>query len=135
MNYIHEPNPDLIWSKRHLAMRYAQSEDAMLMPSAITKQPEINAAVAAVARELSPWVRHIRYDIAPDWSGQWAIFLRVLLADDVTSGSKLRDITTQVVWRMSERLNLPELGLFPYFDFRSESEQAGLNEPEWAAAS
>jgi hypothetical protein len=105
------------------------------MPSAITKQPEINAAVVELVRELSPRVRHIRYDIAPDWSGQWAIFFRVLLSDDASSGSSLRDVTTQVVWRMSERLNLPELGLFPYFDFRSESEQAGLNEPEWAAAS
>jgi hypothetical protein len=36
---------------------------------------------------------------------------------------------------MSERLDLPNLDMFPYFDFRSEAEQAALNEPEWAAAS
>lgn len=106
----------------------------MPMPTAITKQPQIAAAVEAVVRELSPRVRHIRYDIAQDWSGQWAIFFRVLLSDEASSGNNLRDITTQVVWLMSERLILPELGLFPYFDFRSESEQSALNEPEWAAA-
>jgi hypothetical protein len=111
-------------------MRYAENE--MIVPRGFTEHPQINAAIAAVVEQLSPWVRHIRYDIALDWSGQWAIFFRVLLSDEASS-RRLREITTQVVWRMSERLDLPNLGLFPYFDFRSESEQAALNEPEWAA--
>lgn len=105
----------------------------MYLPIAVQKQPQINAAVSAVVRELHPGVQHIRYEIAQDWSGQWAIFFRVLLSDEASSGNNLRDIATRVVWRMSERLNLPELGLFPYFDFRSESEQSVLNEAEWAA--
>lgn len=106
-----------------------------MYPIATAKQPQINAAVAAVMRDLSPLgVRHIRYDIAEDWSGQLAIFFRVVLSD-AASTERLRDVTTQVIWRMSEKLDLPNLGLFPHFDFRSESEQAALNEPEWAAAS
>jgi hypothetical protein len=105
----------------------------MFTPSAITKQPEISAAV--VAAERLPGVRYIRYSVAPDWNGQSAIFFRVVLADEASTGERLRDITTQVIWRMSEWLNLPELELFPYFDFRSESEQATLNEPSWAKAS
>jgi hypothetical protein len=114
-------------------MRYAQGEAAiMMMPPAIAKQPEINAAVAAVVRELSPAVQHIRYEIAPDWSGQWAIFFRVLLSDDASNAMNLRETAPRVMWRMSEKLDLPNLGLFPYFDFRSQSEQAKLNEPAWA---
>ena len=103
------------------------------VPSAIIKQPLINAAVSSVVSELAPDVRHVRFEISDDWSGQPAIFFRVLLSDDA-SRRRLRDITTRVVWQMSEKLNLPDLGLFPYFDFRSESEQAALNEPEWDAA-
>jgi hypothetical protein len=103
----------------------------MMMPSAIAKQPQINAAVAAVVKELSPAVQHIRYDIAPDWSGQLAIFFKVLLSDEASDPSNLRDVATQVVWRMSEKLDLPGLGLFPYFDFRSQSEQAQYTEPAW----
>lgn len=114
-----------------LGSRYSKGD--MFMPSAITKQPEINAAV--VAAERLPGVRYIRYSVAPDWNGQSAIFFRVVLADEASTGERLRDITTQVIWRMSEWLNLPELELFPYFDFRSESEQATLNEPSWAKAS
>ena len=106
----------------------------MYLPIAVQKQPQINSAVSQVIAQLSPSVQSISYRIAQDWSGQWAIFFRVLLSDEA-SARRLRDITDQVVWRMSERLNLPELGLFPYFDFRSVSEQAMLNEPGWAAAS
>jgi hypothetical protein len=35
------------------------------------------------------------------------------------------------MWRTSDQLDIPALGLFPYFDFRSESEQANLRESAW----
>src|SRR5580693_9276740 len=111
-------------------MRYPKSK--MIVPRGFTETPQVNAAVAAVENELSPWVRYIRYDVALDWSQQWAIFFRVVLSDEAGK-QRLREITTQVVWRLSARLDLPNLGLLPYFDFRSESEQAALNQPEWAA--
>lgn len=104
----------------------------MYIPIAATMQPQINAAIAEVVRELSPAVQRINYEIAQDWSGQWAIFFRVLLSDEAASRNRLRAVATNVVWRMSERLDLPGLGLFPYFDFRSHSEQAQINEPAWA---
>ena len=103
----------------------------MIAPLGALKQPQINAAITEVVDELSPSVRYIRYSIAHDWSGQWAIFFRVILSDEA-SRNRLREITTQVTWRMSERLDLPNLGLFPHFDFRSESEQSVLDEAEWA---
>jgi len=115
-----------------VAVRYPQDETAvMIMPPAITKQPQINAAVADVVRELAPAVERIRYEITPDWSGQWAIFFRVLLSDDASNETNLREIAPRVVWRMSEKLDLPGLGLFPYFDFRSQAEQVQFNEPAW----
>jgi hypothetical protein len=104
----------------------------MYVPSAVTKQPQINAAVAAVVRELSPAVQQIRYEIAEDWSGQWAIFFRVLLSDEASTERNLREIAPKVVWLMSDKLDIPGLGLFPYFYFRSQSEQAEFNEPAWA---
>ena len=98
----------------------------------LSKQPQINAAVTDVVRELSPSVKKIRFDIGQDWSGQWAIFFRVLLSDDACEPKNLRDIAPRVVWRMSERLDLPRLGLFPYFNFRSEAEQALVKDLAWA---
>jgi hypothetical protein len=80
---------------------------------------------------LAPDVVQIRYDIGTDWSGDWAIFFRVLLSDEA-SRARLRDVATQVVWRLDERLDFPSMGLFPYHNFRSVSEQDVLREEAWA---
>jgi hypothetical protein len=104
----------------------------MYLPIAVQKQPQINAAVAAVVRELSPDVQHIRFEIAPDWSGQWAVFFRVLLSDEASDPVNLREIAPRVVRRISDQLDIPSLGMFPYFDFRSQSEQTKFHEPAWA---
>ena len=105
----------------------------MYLPIAAAKKPQINAAVADVMKELAPLgVERINYEIAQDWSGEWAIFFRVLLSDAASSRDNLLNATTQVIWRMSAKLDLPNLGLFPHFDFRSQSEQAKVKEPAWA---
>jgi hypothetical protein len=104
----------------------------MYLPVAVAKQQQINEAINAVVAELAPAVQRINYEIAPDWDGRSAIFLRVLLSDEAASQSQLRDIAPNVVRRMSDKLDLPNLGLFPYFDFRSQSEQLSRNEPAWA---
>ena len=80
-----------------------------------SKQPQINAAATDVVKELSPSVKKIRFDIGQDWSGEWAIFFRVLLSDDASEPKNLREIAPRVVRRMSDRLDLAGLGLFPYF--------------------
>jgi hypothetical protein len=105
----------------------------MYLPSAVTKQPEINAAVSEVVRLMSPDVVHIRYDIDQDWSGDWAIYFRVLLSDEVSSNrARLRQITTEVVRRLAERIDFASMGFFAYHNFRSVSEQAELREKTWA---
>ena len=103
----------------------------MHLPSAIAKQSDINAAVSEVVRLLAPDVMHIRYDIDQDWSGDWAIFFRIVLSDEA-SGARLRSVTAEVVHRLAERLDFSSLGLFPYHNFRSVSEQAVLREEAWA---
>jgi hypothetical protein len=103
----------------------------MYLPSAITKQSEIQAAINAVARSLAPDVVHIRYEIGEDWSGQWSIFFRVVLTDDAAKG-RLRDVRSKVVWGLAKQLDFPSMGVFPYHNFRSVSEQEALQEPAWA---
>ena len=103
----------------------------MLPPSAVTKQSEIQAAINAVERSLAPDVVHIRYEIGEDWSGQWSIFFRVVLTDDAAK-RRLRDVATKVVWGLARRLDFPSMGVLPYHNFRSVSEQEALQEPAWA---
>jgi hypothetical protein len=104
----------------------------MIAPMAAQGAAQISAAIDQVVRELYPHVQLIRYDFGHDWSGQWAIFFRVLLSDEASKERNLRDVAPRVVWSVSEKLDLPGLGVFPYFDFRSQAEQARLNEPAWA---
>jgi hypothetical protein len=86
---------------------------------------------AGVQQTLPPDVLNINYDIEPDWSGDWGIFFPVLLSDDA-SAARLREVTNDVVSRMSELIDFPSLGVFAYFNFRSRSEQDVLREEAWA---
>jgi hypothetical protein len=103
----------------------------MYLPSAVSKHSEIDAAIQRVQQAVGSDVVRIRYEIGEDWSGQWAIFFRVVLTDDAAR-RRLRDVATKVVWELARQLDFPGIGVFPYHNFRSESEQATLQEPAWA---
>jgi hypothetical protein len=104
----------------------------MFMPAAVLQQEaEIEDGVRHVEAELQPNVVRIRYDVGEDWRGQWSIFFRVVLSDEAAH-NHLRQVSRQVVVRLAERLNFPALGVFPYHNFRSDSEQSALREDAWA---
>jgi hypothetical protein len=102
------------------------------MPIANTKEAEIEAAIKDIAARLRPDVVRIRYEIAEDWSGDWGIFFRVTLSDKASSPRRLHDVTTRVVESVSKAMDFPALGVFPYFNFRSLSEQKTSREEAWA---
>lgn len=104
----------------------------MVVPSVVTRQSEIQAVVSAVERELAPEVVRIRYEITTDWSGDWAIFFRIVLRDAATQGRRLRQITTKVREEINSRLTPLNLGVLIYFNFRSLKEQEELREEAWA---
>src|SRR5208337_1775488 len=104
----------------------------MVFALGIGKQPEINAAISEVVRVLAPDVVHIRYDIGQDWSGDWAIFFRIVLSDDASRTPRLHGVAREVVSRLAERLDFSSMGLLAYHNFRSVSEQAVLREEAWA---
>ena len=103
----------------------------MYLPSAVTKQREIETAILRVQQSIGQDVVRIRYEIGQDWSGQWAIFFRIVLTDDAAR-RRLRENATKIVWGLAQELDFPGMGVFPYHNFRSVSEQARLQEPAWA---
>jgi|SRR5271155_3216376 len=103
----------------------------MYLPSAVTKQAEIEAAIHRVEQTAGPDVVRIRYEIGEDWSGQWAIFFRVVLTDDAAR-RRLRETAAKVVRGLERELDFPGMGVSPFHNFRSVSEQAMLQEPAWA---
>ena len=98
---------------------------------ALAQQAEIDIAVQHVKAQLYPEVQQIRWELAKDWSGQWAIYFRVVLSDDA-GNRRLRSVVNDLVKRLVERLDFPALGVFPYHNFRTVSERAALREEAWA---
>lgn len=103
----------------------------MFAPAAVSKQEEIREAIDRVRVIAGPDVVRIRYEIGEDWSGQWSIFFRFILTDEAAK-NRLPDVRSKVVWGLARELDFPVLGVYPYHEFRSESEQARLQEPAWA---
>ena len=101
--------------------------------TALRKEQEIASVVAKVARKLAPDVVRIRHNIGEDWSGDPAIFFRVLLSDSASEEDRLYKVAKHVKAVLSEAMQPYEaLDLFEYFNFRSESEQAEIQEKSWA---
>ncbi len=89
----------------------------------------------------------INFPGSVDWSGEnpgislkekpdgpfvaLASFFRVVLSDDA-SRTRLREVTADVVERLDRGLDSSSIGLRSYHNFRSVSEQAVLQEADWA---
>lgn len=103
-----------------------------IVPSGFVKQGKVASDLAKVARKLAPDVVRIRHSIGTDWSGEPSIFFRIVLSDDASREDRLARITGRVTAALLDELKPPELGLLPYFSFRSQSEQAMLKEEAWS---
>lgn len=112
-------------------MRYAYLKNCMaVVPSALVNSQQIRTAVSEVEKSLAPDVVHIRFDVGEDWSGDGAIFFRILVSDEA-SQNRLRKVTAEAVRRLGERLDSLDMDLFRYHNVRSVSEQAELREAAW----
>ena len=87
--------------------------------------------VDRIARELAPDVVHIRMDVGHDWSDHPAIYFRVVLSDEASRRDRLREITQRVRGKVRNELGFDVLEHYPYFRFRSQSEQSQLRDPAW----
>ena len=107
------------------------NRNMVTVPSVFVHQGKIEKAVARAAKALAPDVVRNRYSLGEDWSGSGAVFFRVVLSDNASHPSHLREISTRVRSTVFNAVKPDELGLQWYFNFRSASEQAELKEPTW----
>lgn len=103
-----------------------------IVPSSFVKQQEIEAALDTVAKNLAPDVVRIRFSLGQDWTGEDAIFFRVVLSDPASASRRLLRVTQRVTEAIMDAVQPRALGLEPYFNFRSATEQAELREEAWA---
>ena len=101
--------------------------------SVFVEQSEIDAIVDRAIEQLGPDVVNVNYNVGVDNTGDPCIRFRVVLTDEAARPDVLFERAERVrkhLWKEIDPLG--KWNLFPYTNFRSQSEQAQLQSPEWA---
>lgn len=105
----------------------------MYIAKAFAQQPQLDEAIDQLKQMLGPDVVRLRYTLGQDWTGELAIFFRIVLSDRASRRDQLRNSTSQIETAIVQHLQpLEQWGVLPYFNYRSQSEQATLQEEAWA---
>ena len=114
-------------------MGQTRDNGVVYVPTAFAQQARFEAAVARAAQSLAPQVVSIIPTLGNDWSGEPAVFFMVILADSATRRDRLLSISNRVEQTIVQHVRpLEQWGVLPYFNFRSQSEQAKLDQPTLA---
>ncbi|HEY6392135.1 MAG TPA: hypothetical protein VIX89_12700 [Bryobacteraceae bacterium] len=85
--------------------------------------------MARAARRLGSHVLSVTPTLEADWSGEPAAFFMVVLSDAASRRDQLLKVTNEVSDAIVQQVQpLEEWGVLPYFNFRSESEQARIDQ-------
>jgi len=104
-----------------------------MVPTGYIDQEQIAKAVERATQKLGPEVVRVRYSIRPDTSDEPAIYFRIVLTEQASRFETLGDVSGKITRFFFEELHsIENWGLYPYFRFRSESEQAARDDPAWA---
>jgi hypothetical protein len=103
------------------------------VPRAFVHQSQFKAAIARAQKRVASDVVSIIPTLGDDWSGEPAVFFMVILSDAASKRDQLLSVTDRVSKTIVREVEpLEAWGVLPYFNFRSQSEQAKLNEPTLA---
>ena len=98
------------------------------MTTTLTTQEQVNQVVA----ELAPDVVRMRMTISTDSAGEPAIFFKGILSDEAGSRERLRATVVRAEATIRDWLGADFIAShFPYFRWRTQSEQAALREASW----
>ena len=103
------------------------------IPRAFAQQEQLDRAISGLKPALGPEVVRLRYSLGQDWTGDSAIFFRIVLTDRASRRDQLLSVTTRVEDAINRSIQ-PELewGVLPYYRFRSESETTAMPDDAWA---
>jgi hypothetical protein len=105
----------------------------MYLPKGIVQREQLAAAIANVEQMLGADVVRLRYTIGESWSGQPAIYFRILLTDQASKRDRLHAVASRIEALMEEQIDpRNSWDLLSFYTFRSQSEQEMLKEPTWA---
>jgi hypothetical protein len=98
------------------------------LPRGVAQQKELQRQV----NHLAPWPRGVvklLHTVDNDWHGDPAIFFWITLSDEASDPADLPETTRRITDSIMQQIDpVGKWDLIPYFNFRSQSEQAKLKE-------
>ena len=109
------------------------SETGMPRARGVAQAAELQKKLNGIMPQPSSGVVKWRHTFGNDWTGDPAIFFWVTLTDEASKKGNLSKATEDFRKVLCERIDFQDdWDLIPYFNFRSESEQAKLNDEVYA---
>jgi len=109
------------------------SETAMSRARGVAQAAELQKELNGVMPQPSLGVVKWRHTFGNDWTGDPAIFFWVTLTDEASKKENLSRATEEFRKVLCEQIDFQnDWDLIPYFNFRSQSEQAVLNDEVYA---
>lgn len=104
----------------------------MIVSSRYIDQAQIAFEVDRAKLKLGPEVVRLMHSTGPDMDGESSIFFRVVLTDSASREETLAAVMRQIKKTFFDELRPYEnWGMYPYFSFRSQSEQPEHRDSAW----
>lgn len=97
----------------------------------ISPSKDLDRQVRDVERQFAGEVIGIRYSVGEDWSGDPAIYFRVLLKESASGQQVIGEIAHRISRVLSDIVYTASPDYIPYVNYRSEREQEELQDPQW----
>ena len=111
--------------------RQGRDNRGVYIARALVQQTQFLAAVSQLS--LPSQVISLTPRLGSDWNGNDAVFFQVVLADDSVPRNQLLTFTKDISKSIVTQLNPNEdWGVWPYFDFITQSEETRMKQPAWA---
>ncbi len=104
----------------------------MIVPTLLTNTPQLRDQIRQAMPLLVPDVVRINFEVGFDAMGFASIFFNIVLADEATRPARLRHAAQRIALTLMNHLRTDENGVHAYFNFRSQSEAARIDDPAWA---
>lgn len=103
----------------------------MYIARAFAQQAQFFGVISRIS--LPTQVVSLTPTLGTDWNGNDAVFFQVVLADNAIPRNDLLAFTKRISRSIITELNPnEEWGVWPYFDFITQSELARMKQPTWA---
>ena len=104
-----------------------------IVQSGLVNQSQLTKIVDQTIRRLGKEAVRVNFNIGEDTGGDPSIFFRIILTDAASVESTLIEVTDRIEAKLNQEIHpLENWGLIAYYSYRSKSEQAKRNDPEWS---